>query len=141
MKEPVNGGCGHLYKGSLFFRPELEHAFLPEHAHNLREKRCQVLGTYLSADFLDLQKASLYVRGVHPWPSLAVQVFWLSSVPKEPNGGLLVVTGKGHEFVQNQSFLPVACLKVPGPPGFYQLGYTDLGHWFLLSVTQFMRNR
>ena len=66
----------------------------------------------------------------------------LSSVLKKPDGGLAVVTGEGHKFVQNQSFLLAAGLKVPELPGFHKLGYTGLGHRFLLlSVTQFMRNR
>jgi len=56
--------------------------------------------------------------------------------------GLSVVTGEGHEFVQDQSFLFPTGAKIPRSPGFHKLGYTDLGHRFLLlSVTQFMRNR
>ena len=67
---------------------------------------------------------------------------FLSSVSKKPDGGLAVVTGEGHKFVQNQGFLVVAGLKVPTLPGFHKLGYTGLGHRFLLLlVTQFMRNR
>jgi len=69
-------------------------------------------------------------------------VLRLSSVSKKPDGGLAVVTGKGHEFIQNQSFLFPTGAKIPGPPGFHKLGYTGLGHRFLLlSVTQFMRTR
>ena len=69
-------------------------------------------------------------------------MLWLSTVAKKPDGGLAVVTGEGHKFVQDKGFLLAVGLKVPRPPGFHKLGYTGLGHRFLLcSVTQFMRNR
>jgi len=69
-------------------------------------------------------------------------VLRLSSISKKPDGGLAVVTGEGHKFVQNQSFLLAAGLKVSGPPEFHRLGYPGLSSRFLLlSVTQFMRNR
>jgi len=80
----------------------------------------------------------VWIRGL---PS-AVEVLWLSSVSKKPDGGLAVVTGEGHEFVQDQSFLFPTGAKMPRLPGFHKLGYPGLAHRFLLlSVTQFMRNR
>jgi len=89
-----------------------------------------------------LKKGSLHLRGVDPRFSPAVEVLRLSSVSEKPDGELAVVTGEGHKFVQNQSFLLAAGLKVPGPPEFHRHGYPGLSYRFLLlSVTQFMRNR
>jgi len=54
-----------------------------------------------------------------------------SFISKKPDGKLPVVTGEGHKFVKEQSFLLSASLRIPGPP-FHQLGCTGLGHRFLL---------
>jgi len=111
-------------------------------ATNLEKAWSQAVGMEAITGFPDLKKGSLHLRGVDPRFSPAVEVLRLSSVSKESDGGLAAVTGEGHEFVQNRSFLLAASLKVPGSPGFHKLGYTRLGHRFLLlSVTQFMRNR
>jgi len=101
-----------------------------------RLEQMQPQASYIS------RRAAFTSGVVDPRPSSAVEVLRLSFVSKEPDGGLAEVTGEGHEFVQNQSFLLVAGLKVSGSPGFHKLGYPGLGHRFLLlSVTRFMRNR
>ena len=126
-KEAVDGGCAHLEKEFLRFRPDLEHSLLLEDGYDLGKEGSQSLGTDAATGLPDLK---------------AVEVLRLSSVAKKPDGGLTVVTGKGDKFIQDQGFFLAARLKVPGPPGFHKLGYTGLGHRFLLlSVTQFMRNR
>ena len=141
-KEAVDGGCTHPKKEFLRFRPDLERAFLVEHRDNLGKEWGQPFGTDATTGFPYLKKGSLHIWGVDPRPSPAVQVLRLSSVAKKSDSGLAVVAGKGHEFVQNQSFLFPTGAKIPGSPGFHKLGYTGLGHRFLLlSVIQFMRNR
>jgi hypothetical protein len=141
-KEPIDGGCGNTHKEPLGFRSDLEHPFPLEHGHNLGEKRRQALGADLPTSFPDLEESSLYVRGVYPGSPAAVQVLRFSPVPQEPDGRLAVVTGEGHELVEDPALFLPAGAKIPWPPGFHQLGYTGLGHRsLLLSVTQFMRNR
>jgi len=83
-------------------------------ATNLEKAWSQAVGMEAITGFPYLKKGSLHIRGVDPRSSSAVEVLRLSSVSKKPDGGLTVVTGEGHKFVQNQSFLLAARLKVPG---------------------------
>ncbi len=92
-KETVDGGCTHLEKEFLRFRPDLEHAFLLEDGHDLGQEWGQPLRADAATGFPDLKEGSLHIRGVDPRPSPAIQVLWLSSVAKKPDGGLAVVTG------------------------------------------------
>jgi len=142
-KKAVDGGRAHPYKEFLRFWPDLEQPFLLEHGHNFGKEWGQPFGTDATTDFPYLKKGSLHIRGVDPRSSPAVEVLRLSSISNEPpNGGLSVVTGEGHESVQNQGFLFPTGAKIPGPPGFHKLGYPGLSYRFLLlSVTQFRRNR
>ena len=93
-------------------------------ATNLEKARGQAVGMEAITGFPYLKKGSLHLRGVDPRFSPAVEVLRLSSVSEKPDGELAVVTGEGHEFVQNQSFLLAARLKV--------LGCQDFQSWAIL---------
>lgn len=56
----------------------------------------------------------LYILDVDVWFYPAVQVLELSSTAKKPDGGLVMATGKDHEFVKNQCFCLAALLKYLG---------------------------
>ena len=81
---------------------------------------------------LEIKESGLHLGVYTRGAASPVHGLRTSSVPQEPDSGLAVVAGEGHEFGEDRGFLLPACPQIPGPPGLHQLRYTRPGHRFLL---------